>query len=64
MSEHGSERVVAASSAIVAGAAGRVLIAPWGQVRSANGDFVLDAEAGRMVLEAFEAHGTDVPVDY
>ncbi len=43
---------------------GRVLIAPWGQVNSSNGEFLLDEEAGRMVAEAFAAHGTDVPIDY
>lgn len=65
MNEQGQEQVVVGASAVAAGsAAGRVLIAPWGQVRSSSGDFVLDAEAGRLVVEAFAAHGTDVPVDY
>jgi phage I-like protein len=65
MNEHGQEQVVVGSSVVGAGsAAGRVLIAPWGQVQSANGDFVLDAEAGRMVVEVFAGHRTDVPVDY
>jgi phage I-like protein len=65
MSENDQEQVVVGSSVVGVGSAmGRVLIAPWGQVQSANGDFVLDAEAGRMVVEAFAGHGTDVPVDY
>ncbi len=43
---------------------GEVLIAPWGQVRSTAGDFVLDEESARATMEAFSAHGTDVPIDY
>lgn len=41
-----------------------VLIAPWGEVRSANGAFVLDGQAAEAVVEAFGAHGTDLPIDY
>lgn len=41
-----------------------VLIAPWGEVASASGLFVLDAESAALVMEAFAAHGTDVPIDY
>lgn len=43
---------------------GEVLIAPWGAVASSNGDFVLDEESAALVLAAFEAHGTDIPLDY
>ena len=42
----------------------RVLIAPWGRVESTNGDFVVDEESARSAVEAFEAHGTDLPIDY
>lgn len=41
-----------------------ILVAPWGEVASANGTFVFDDEAARLTIEAFAAHGTDVPVDY
>ncbi|QDV91717.1 Mu-like prophage I protein [Phycisphaerae bacterium RAS2] len=41
-----------------------VLVAPWGRVRSTAGDFVLDEESARATMEAFSAHGTDVPIDY
>lgn len=65
MNDSGQEQVVVGASAIgTAAARGAVLIAPWGQVRSSNGDFVLDADAGGMVVEAFRAHGTDLPIDY
>jgi phage I-like protein len=43
---------------------GEVLIAPWGEVASANGSFVIDADSAALVLSAFQAHGTDVPIDY
>lgn len=42
----------------------RVLIAPWGEVESTHGTFVLDAEAAAAAVEAFAAHGTDVPIDF
>jgi phage I-like protein len=42
----------------------RVLLVPWGHVASTSGDFVVDAEAAGLVIEAFQAHGTDLPIDY
>ncbi len=42
----------------------RLLIAPWGQVESTNGSFVLDDESARQAVKAFEEHGTDLPIDY
>ena len=42
----------------------RVRIAPWGRVESTSGMFVVDEESARLVLEAFEEHGTDLPIDY
>lgn len=44
--------------------ASEVLVAPWGEVESLNGRFVVDEESARMVVEAFKSHGTDIPVDY
>ena len=55
---------VSAAMVGVEGVPGRVLIAPWGQVESANGSFVVDDESAREVIEAFAVHGTDLPVDY
>jgi phage I-like protein len=42
----------------------RVPLAPWGTVESTHGEFVVDEESARLVLEAFAAHGTDLPIDY
>jgi len=42
----------------------RVLLAPWGTVESTAGTFVVDEESAREVIAAFEAHGTDLPIDY
>jgi len=42
----------------------RVLVAPWGEVTSTNGSFVVDEVSARAVVEAFRAHGTDLPIDY
>ena len=42
----------------------RVLMAPWGAVESTNGSFIVDEESVRLAIEAFEEHGTDLPIDY
>ena len=42
----------------------RVLLTPWGSVESTNGGFVVDEESARLALEAFDEHGTDLPIDY
>lgn len=60
----GTERMVLGATALPAEVPVRVLIAPWGEVTSANGTFVVDELAGAAVLEAFHEHGTDIPVDY
>lgn len=65
--EQGSDQRECMSIPLAAGeqeAPGRVLIAPWGEVKSSNGDFVVDEAAARLVLEAFAEQGTDLPVDY
>ncbi len=42
----------------------RVLIAPWGEVKSVSGSFVVDDEAAEAALAAFREHSADLPVDY
>ncbi|MBX3396509.1 MAG: hypothetical protein KF841_14200 [Phycisphaerae bacterium] len=42
----------------------RILVCPWGGVKSTSGDFVCDSEAADAILEAFKAHGVDLVVDY
>lgn len=42
----------------------RVLIAPWGEVNSAVGSFVVDTEGVAAVIASFVEHGTDIPIDY
>ncbi|MGD2110390.1 MAG: phage protease [Phycisphaerae bacterium] len=42
----------------------RVLLAPWGNVESTNGSFIIDDDSARMTIEAFDEHGTDLPIDY
>ncbi|MCB9849136.1 MAG: hypothetical protein H6817_00355 [Phycisphaerales bacterium] len=42
----------------------RVVVAPWGEVESTSGAFVVDAEAGDAVVAAFAAHATDLPIDF
>lgn len=41
-----------------------VVLAPDGEVKSLRGDFVVDAEGVELARLAFEAHSTDVPIDY
>jgi len=42
----------------------RIMLAPWGMVRSSAGNFNVDAEAAERIVANFVAHGVDVPVDY
>lgn len=42
----------------------RILIVPWGQVRSSAGAFVVDEESAAATLAAYHDHGTDLPIDY
>ena len=42
----------------------RILIVPWGEVRSASGDFIVDADGAAQAIAGFSAHGADLPVDY
>ncbi len=46
------------------GVPARVLLAPWGDVESSNGSFVVDDESARLALDAFDDHATDLPIDY
>lgn len=58
----GLARLVAAE--VDAAVPERVVVAPWGEVASTSGAFVVDAEAGEAVVAAFAAHGTDLPIDF
>lgn len=42
----------------------RVRIAPWGEVDSTSGRFIVDEESAQLVVEAFKRHETDLPIDY
>lgn len=42
----------------------KLLLLPWGQVRSTNGDFLVDDESAQAVIEAFHMHGIDLVIDY
>lgn len=64
MDEPGEVRALRSASLTGEAVPRRVLLAPWGQVESTNGSFVVDEESVKLVLEAFEEHGTDLPIDY
>ncbi len=61
-----SNEVTALRSAPLSGSTipDRVLVAPWGQVESSNGSFVVDEEAASLAVAAFDEQGTDLPLDY
>lgn len=42
----------------------RVVVTPWGAVKSSAGEFVVDEESGQAVVAAFDEHGTDLPIDF
>jgi len=60
--------LIATSESLVvnqeAGTPVEITLVPDGAVSSAAGDFVLDAEGGRMIEEAFKAIGRDLVIDY
>jgi phage I-like protein len=63
--EEGREATALRSAALAGEAVPqRVLLAPWGQVESTNGSFVVDEESANLTLRAFDEHGTDLPIDY
>ena len=45
-------------------APGRILVIPWGEVESKAGNFVVDAEACKAIVDVFTAHGVDLPIDF
>ena len=49
--------------ALPAKAPDRVLVVPWGNVESTTGDFIVDAECAAAAIDAFKAHGVDLPID-
>lgn len=51
-------------TAVPVEAPARVLVIPWGEVASKSRDMVVDEESARAVVEAFTAHGVDLPIDY
>ena len=60
-----TDLVALRSAELDAGAApSRVLVAPWGEVESTRGNFVVDAEALAATIEQFHEHGTDLPIDF
>lgn len=53
-----------ASAVADAGVPTRILIAPWGEVSTVQGSFLVDHESVQETIAAFARHGTDIPVDY
>jgi len=63
--ERAVERMVMESSAIIDSIVPeRILVAPWGHVKTSAGSFIVDEASAQATIDAFAAHGTDVPVDY
>jgi phage I-like protein len=62
--EHGEVRALHSASLAGDKVPSRVLLTPWGAVESTNGSFIVDEEAVRLAVGAFEEHKTDLPIDY
>lgn len=41
-----------------------IMIAPWGEVETSAGSFLVDEASISATVAAFAAHGTDLPIDY
>lgn len=67
-SEEGPERcnllITIANAAGEAGQLRELVLAPDGRVESLSGDFVIDEEAARLIIEAFQHHGSSIVIDY
>ncbi len=42
----------------------KIFLAPWGEVQTLTGSFLVDEQAASATIAAFQSHGTDLPVDY
>lgn len=42
----------------------RIMLTPWGEVKSHNQDFVVDDESAAAIVAAFDAGGRDIPIDF
>ncbi len=62
--EDATEAVIGSAHLEAREAPGELLVAPWGEVASTQGSFVLDEAAAELVLGAFARHGTELPIDY
>lgn len=62
--KHGEIKALRSTSLCAGQVPERVLLAPWGEVESTNGSFVVDEESAELALAAFAGHGTDLPIDY
>lgn len=52
----GTVEILAAAEGAAAMPNARILLVPFGLVKSSNGDFHCDAESGRLIRAAFEQH--------
>ena len=41
-----------------------IRLSPWGKVNSTNGEFIVDQHGASLAIDAFQQHGTDIPIDY
>lgn len=59
---YGHLALVAGSSDV--GGLKRIMLTPWGEVKSRNQDFVVDDESAAEIVAAFDAGGRDIPIDF
>jgi phage I-like protein len=64
VNENGLDQVVMNAAHVVDGPPAQILISPWGRVESTAGSFLFDEQAAAATIEAFVAHGVDLPIDY
>ena len=62
--DHPAELVACLSGHVVGEGVKQIRISPAGEVQSRKGSYVMDETAARLIIEGFEAHGVEVPVDY
>ena len=53
-----------ASGSDAGGGLVKIMLTPWGEVKSRNLDFIVDDESAAAIVAAFDAGGRDIPIDF
>ncbi len=58
------EKIACLAGQVVGEGLKEITLIPAGEIQSKKGTLILDEQAARLIVEAFETHGVAVPVDF